>query len=121
MRSFTSLYIATVREFTRDRTALFWTLAFPVMFVVIFGIIFSGDEDITFEIGIVNRDGAASAQLVEGFKQIQAFDVTVGEQDDELTAPKGNRGRAQRLDPASIGHADLVKAQKSAARSTAQH
>ena len=51
MRSFSQLYMASIREFVRDHTALFWTMAFPMMFILIFGVIFSGDEDIDFNIG----------------------------------------------------------------------
>ncbi len=92
MRSFVQLYIATVREFTRDITALFWTLAFPLMFITIFGVIFSGDDSISFDIGIVNEDGEASTQLIEGFKQIEAFNITEDRRDDELHAlEKGDR------------------------------
>ena len=88
MRSFTYLYIATVREFRRDVTALFWTMAFPVMFIIIFGVIFSGEDSISFDVGLVNEDGAVSTRLVESFEQIDAFDVTTGERDAELEALK---------------------------------
>lgn len=86
MRSFLYLYLATVREFRRDISALFWTLAFPVMFILIFGVVFSGDGDIDFTVGLVNEDGEASAQLVEGFEQIDAFDIKTGTRADELAA-----------------------------------
>lgn len=86
MRSFVYLYIATVREFRRDITALFWMIAFPVLFVAIFGAIFSSEDEISFDIGLVNEDGAASAQLVKSFEQIDAFNVTTGERDAELQA-----------------------------------
>jgi len=86
MRSIAYLYLATVREFTRDKTALFWTLAFPVMFILIFGVIFTNDGDISFDIGLVNEDGAASAQLVQSFEQIDAFKIKTGTRDEELKA-----------------------------------
>jgi len=86
MRSFIHLYIATVREFRRDISALFWTLAFPIIFIVIFGIIFSNEGDISFDLGIVNEDGAASQQLIDGFEGIDAFDVSIGSREDELAA-----------------------------------
>ena len=44
MRALVLLTIANVRSFVRDRAALFWTLAFPVVFVVLFGSIFSGGD-----------------------------------------------------------------------------
>ena len=56
MKAFIPLYMANVREFVRDRSALFWTAAFPVMFILIFGVIFSSGNDISFSIGVVNED-----------------------------------------------------------------
>src|SRR5690606_12453425 len=86
MKAFIPLYMANVREFVRDRSALFWTAAFPVMFILIFGVIFTGGDDISFSIGVVNEDGAASERLVENFQEIDAFNVTVAEREQELSA-----------------------------------
>lgn len=105
MRSFTHLYRATVREFTRDFSALFWTMAFPVMFIIIFGLVFSGNEDITFELGVVNEDGAASRELVAGLEAIEAFEVTVGERADELAALEDGDRAAVIVIPAGTGAA----------------
>ncbi|HML22679.1 MAG TPA: ABC transporter permease [Aggregatilinea sp.] len=88
MRSLAQLFIASVREFTRDITALFWTMAFPLFFIFIFGVIFSGDGEVSFDLGIVNQAGDAGQQLVDTFKSIEAFDVTTGTQEDELAALK---------------------------------
>lgn len=86
MRAFIPLYMANVREFVRDRSALFWTAAFPVMFILIFGTIFSGGNDISFSIGLVNEDGAASERLVESLKEIDVFEITTESRKDELAA-----------------------------------
>jgi ABC-2 type transport system permease protein len=105
MRSFVQLYMATVREFARDKSALFWTFAFPIFFIVIFGIIFSGDQNISFNIGLVDEDGAASAQLVQGFKQIDAFKIKEGTRDAELKALKDGDRSAVIIIPAGTGAA----------------
>jgi ABC-2 type transport system permease protein len=105
MRSFAYLYIATVREFRRDVTALFWTMAFPVMFILIFGIIFSGENNINFDVGLVNEDGTASSQLVDGFEQIGAFKVTTGERDAELQALKDGDRSVVIIIPKGTGEA----------------
>ena len=47
MRALDLLTLANLRSFVRDRAALFWTLAFPVLFVIIFGAIFSGPPTTT--------------------------------------------------------------------------
>ena len=35
MSTVLSLYIASMKEFVRDRAAMFWTFAFPVFFIVL--------------------------------------------------------------------------------------
>lgn len=86
MKAFIPLYMANVREFVRDRSALFWTAAFPVMFILIFGVIFSGGNDINFSIGVVNEDGLASERLVENLEAIDVFTVTTASREEELSA-----------------------------------
>ena len=36
------LTVANIKSFLRNRAALFWTFAFPIIFVILFGSIFSG-------------------------------------------------------------------------------
>ena len=57
MRALRALTVANIRSFVRDRAALFWTLAFPVLFVVLFGSIFSSSGPSTFTVGWVDHDG----------------------------------------------------------------
>jgi ABC-2 type transport system permease protein len=82
---------------------VFWTFAFPLLFIGIFGVIFSGDNDVSFDIGLVNEDGAASQQLVEAFRQIDAFDITTGMRDEELDALKDGDRSAVIIIPAGTG------------------
>ena len=42
MRALLALTVANIRSFVRDRAALFWTLAFPLIFIFLFGFIFQG-------------------------------------------------------------------------------
>jgi ABC-2 type transport system permease protein len=67
MRALLLLTAANIKSFTRDRAALFWTLAFPLIFIFLFGSIFSGgSSDRT--IGFADLDGSAqSAQLRTAF------------------------------------------------------
>jgi ABC-2 type transport system permease protein len=63
--------------------AMFWTLAFPLIFIVLFGIIFSGSGNTTFNVGVANEDsGPASAALATAFGSVSAFKVTEGSQAD---------------------------------------
>jgi ABC-2 type transport system permease protein len=61
---------ANIRSYTRDRAALFWTLAFPLVFIVLFGLIFQGGGA-SLTLAFVDEDGStASAQLYEGFAAV---------------------------------------------------
>jgi ABC-2 type transport system permease protein len=61
MRALRALTVANLKSFVRDRAALFWTLAFPIVFVILFGTIFSGSGDTDYRIGWVDQDGSTAA------------------------------------------------------------
>jgi ABC-2 type transport system permease protein len=61
MRTLVTLSIANFKSFIRDRAALFWTLAFPIVFVVLFGTIFSGGGSASYRLGWVDQDGSPVA------------------------------------------------------------
>src|SRR5690606_3407525 len=64
MRALTALTIANIRSYVRDRAALFWTLAFPLIFIFMFGFIFQGSGESRLTLGWADEDGTpASAQL----------------------------------------------------------
>jgi ABC-2 type transport system permease protein len=62
---------------------MFWTLAFPIFFIVLFGIIFSGGgDDTVFDIGVaVEDDGQVGAALGAVFSEVDVFNVTAGSRD----------------------------------------
>lgn len=55
------LYVAAQKGFMRDRMALFWTFAFPVFFMLLFGAIFSGSGGEPVAVGVTQPAGAAGA------------------------------------------------------------
>ena len=61
MSTIFSLYFANLKEFMRDRGAIIWTLAFPLIFIVLFGVIFGGNSAPNYTVGIVNEDNGPSA------------------------------------------------------------
>jgi ABC-2 type transport system permease protein len=87
MNAFTQLFLANLREFARDRMALFWTLAFPVVFILIFGLIFSGSNNFSADIGlVVEDDGAAAQQLLQTIERADVLKVSQGSRQQELEA-----------------------------------
>src|SRR2546425_12675972 len=78
MRALLLLTAANMKSFLRDRAALFWTLAFPLIFVVLFGSIFSGGQG-RRDIGWAGLDGApASTQLRATFASAPNVALTDG-------------------------------------------
>ncbi len=76
MQALVNLTVANIRSFVRDRAAMFWTLAFPLVFILLFGTIFSGSGNLNYKVGWVDRDGtAASAALHETFSKVSAFSL----------------------------------------------
>ena len=65
MKAIRALYVANAREFLRERMALFLVLLLPVALAVFFGLIFSGGNGFTLQLGIVNEDtGPTGAQFI---------------------------------------------------------
>ena len=87
MSAFVTLTAANIRSFVRDRTALFWTFAFPVIFILLFGAIFSGGGTPSYNVGWVDQDGtAASALLRDGFAGVPLLKLKDGSLSASLDA-----------------------------------
>src|SRR5476651_886527 len=79
MQALIQLSIANIRSFVRDRAALFWTFAFPLIFVVLFGLIFQGGST-SIKVGWVDLDGSSgSSTLRAGFASIKGVTLTDGD------------------------------------------
>jgi ABC-2 type transport system permease protein len=86
MKTLLGLTVANLKGLTRDRAALFWTFFFPVMFVLLFGVLFSGSGNSKITVGYVDLDKtAASAQIRAAFEQYAPILIL---QDGTLDAEK---------------------------------
>ena len=104
-RGLLPLTVANVKSYYRDRSALFWTLAFPVIFVVLFGSIFSGGPT-KFTVGWVDLDQTpAATQLRDGFASVSLLDLKDATQDDALTQMRDGKLDAVIVVPAGLGAA----------------
>lgn len=115
MNALFALYVASVKEFLRDRLALFWTLAFPIFFILIFGIVFSGNDDPSYDVGLAIEDeGPVASGLGEAFQSVDAFEITEGERNElvqrleegeyrlVIVVPEGLTADLQRQQPAEV-------------------
>ncbi len=82
------LTVANMKGLVRDRAALFWTFFFPIMFVLLFGVLFSGSGNSKVSVGFVDEDGgsAVSAQLQQQFQAIPILTMQTGTLEDEKAA-----------------------------------
>lgn len=106
MRGLWALTVANGKSFYRDRTSLFWTLAFPVLFVVLFGSIFSSNQGAEFTLGWVDQDRTpGSAQLRAGFAEVTVLELEDAEEQPALDRMREGELNAVILVPAGLGAA----------------
>ena len=92
MRALWAMIVANLKMSVRNRTALFWNLLFPAIFIIIFGIVFGGTSGVRFTVGIVGPASPYQDQVVAAMSGNDAFTVTRGTEGDELMALRdGNR------------------------------
>jgi ABC-2 type transport system permease protein len=87
MKTLLGLTVANLRGLTRDRAALFWTFFFPVMFVLLFGVLFSGSSNSKINVGWVDEDNSqASMGLHNAFASVPLLSLQSGTLDTEKAA-----------------------------------
>jgi ABC-2 type transport system permease protein len=85
MKTLWQLYISQLKEFTRNRMAMFWTMAFPVFFMLLFGVIFSGGGGPSYKVGVAVADrGPIGAALAGAFRGVDVLQTAEGAEDDLL-------------------------------------
>ena len=78
----------TTRRFFRDRLAIFFGVLFPLIFLFVFGSFNKGDNDISFNVAVVNQSQSQFAsdfvkQLADGKTYKVAKDITTFDQAKE--------------------------------------
>ena len=100
------LTVANIKSFYRDRASLFWTFAFPIIFVVLFGSIFSGSGGASFNLGWVDQDRSAASQQLRGtFAEVSILVLTDAEQVAALELMREGTVDAVVVIPAGLGDA----------------
>ncbi len=104
MKPFRRLLVASYKQFFRDRTALFFTFAFPILFMVIFGLVFGDTEDVSYNVGLANNDNSPiGEQTAQAIREVPIFEVTDGEVDQMLVDLRDGNLRAVVHIPADLG------------------
>lgn len=79
MNALLSMIKANLKMTTRNRQALFWNLAFPALFIIIFGAVFSRDQNVVFDVGVSGSESAFKAGTLAALQANAAFDVSSGD------------------------------------------
>jgi ABC-2 type transport system permease protein len=93
VKAFGYLLTANMRELIRDRMAIFWFFAFPVLFIIMFGTIFArnGDNQ-SFKVGMVLEEQGVGKTFYKAFASVPTFKLHRGDRNGELNAlKKGER------------------------------
>jgi ABC-2 type transport system permease protein len=95
MISFRKLLRTNMVAFRRDGATVFWTFAFPLLFIVIFGAIYGGNSSPNFDVGLAVRSDSAAADALRGALQhAKAFKLHEGTRDAEIKKLKDGDLRA---------------------------
>jgi ABC-2 type transport system permease protein len=106
MGALTALTIANIKSYVRDRAALFWTLAFPLIFIFMFGFIFQSGGGSGLSIGWVDQDSSSSASaLRSAFETQDGIELTITDESDALARMQDGQIDAVVVVPAGYGEA----------------
>ena len=80
-------------RFFRDKTAMFFTFLFPLIFLFIFGTIFGGSNSVSFRVAVLNNsDTSFAKQFVDELHKNSAFKV---DDSDSLDTAKQKMSRTE--------------------------
>src|SRR5436190_23456947 len=84
MRSLRAMIKANLKMNVRNRQALFWNLAFPAIFILIFGFVFGRGDDVSFDVGVAGDSSPFQRDAVTAMRSSDVFNLHVGSSESEL-------------------------------------
>jgi ABC-2 type transport system permease protein len=79
-------FTASVRSWSRSTGTVFWTIAFPVILILIFGAIFSGSDDATYQLHVQDLDDSTwSNTYTDVLKSISILNITMVDEEQNIT------------------------------------
>ncbi|MBM4237134.1 MAG: ABC transporter permease, partial [Euryarchaeota archaeon] len=68
--------ISSIKQFYRSKSSVFWTIAFPVLLILIFGAIFSGTGGGSYTLHVQDRsDSFASESFLDALNQTGSISI----------------------------------------------
>ncbi len=91
MKSIFKLFFCDLKTFVRDKQALFWTILFPIMFVIIFSLI-DFEKMGTSHLAVIDQAKSdESSSFVEGLKKIEI--LRIHQDEPNVTKTKESLGK----------------------------
>ncbi len=81
---------------------MFWTIAFPVFFVLIFGMVFSGTGDVHYSIECFWRTAVKFSSDRRSFRQVDVLTVQEGDRETEMSELKAGHLNAVVVIPSTM-------------------
>jgi ABC-2 type transport system permease protein len=108
MNALFALTVANIKSYVRDRAALFWTLAFPLIFIFMFGFILQGGGGGSTLAWVDDDASPASTQLHDAFLASGAVKLVETTEEDALAQMRA--GKVDAVIVARKGYGDAVAA-----------
>ena len=86
MHAFLSMVGANLKMAARNRSALFWNLAFPAIFILIFGAVFSRGQNFIIDVAVTGAPSPYEAAVIATLADNDAFTVVEGDPDTQRAA-----------------------------------
>jgi ABC-2 type transport system permease protein len=84
MKAYLQLTLSQLRLFTRNRQVLFWTLMFPVFFMIMLGSFFGQGNSLSLSGVLIDRDGTADTHaLHQALLDNPVLDLKLGADEDD--------------------------------------
>lgn len=97
-----------IKRLFRDRVAIFFVFLFPLIFLMIFGGIFSGDNNVSFKVAVLNQSKSEFAQKFEQqLKDNKVFNVDTEISNLDAAREKMNRGQLDATVTLPAGFGDI--------------
>lgn len=92
-KTIASLSVAFTRRYFRDKVALFFTFLFPLIFLLVFGTIFGGNDGPSFKVAVINN---SNTEFSNKFVQVlEEDDIFTAEDTDGFDDAKERVGRGE--------------------------
>jgi ABC-2 type transport system permease protein len=83
-----------VKRLFRDKVGIFFVFLFPLIFLIIFGAIFRGDNDVSFRVALYNQSSSTfSTELADTLKNNELFKLEKDAQSIEASKEKMSRSQ----------------------------